>query len=133
MEAQTAQEIDRELEGRVAEAFSGLVALFRKLDAQPRSHATCSAVRKAVRKAAVKPPEGPDPGQLAEDLATLTRTEAEVLRKIGMGMTNREIAAAMFISPLTVRTHVKRVHDKLDVKGRARLAVTAARILASQA
>lgn len=59
----------------------------------------------------------------------LTATERNVLRLVGLGLSNEEIGRALFISPETVRTHVKNVHDKCGIKGRARLAVTAYRIL----
>jgi DNA-binding CsgD family transcriptional regulator len=55
----------------------------------------------------------------------LTDAEMGVLRLVGLGMTNKEIAAHLFISPMTARTHVKRAHAKCGVPGRARLAVTA--------
>lgn len=58
----------------------------------------------------------------------LTRAEMAVLKLIGQGQTNEEIAKALFISRLTVRTHVKRIHSKTGVQGRARLAVIAAKI-----
>ena len=56
---------------------------------------------------------------------TLTQSEFKVFRLLGLGLTNQEIAEGLFISPLTVRTHVKRIHAKCDIKGRARLALTA--------
>lgn len=55
----------------------------------------------------------------------LTPTEMMVFRAVGLGMTNIEIAASLYISPLTVRTHVKRIHAKCEVVGRARLALIA--------
>lgn len=55
----------------------------------------------------------------------LTDAELRVLKLLRLGMTNQEIGDALYISPVTVRTHVKRIHAKCDVKGRARLAVTA--------
>ena len=38
------------------------------------------------------------------------------------GMTNREIAAALFISPKTVEMHLGRSYSKLDVSSRSALA-----------
>jgi len=55
----------------------------------------------------------------------LTDAEVRVLKLLRLGMTNQEIGDALYISPVTVRTHVKRIHAKCDIKGRARLAVTA--------
>lgn len=67
-------------------------------------------------------------GQKEEVLAqihTLTQSEFRVFRLLGLGLTNQEIAESLFISPLTVRTHVKRIHAKCDIKGRAKLALAA--------
>ena len=56
---------------------------------------------------------------------TLTQSEFKVFRLLGLGLTNQEIAESLFISPLTVRTHVKRIHSKCAIKGRAKLALAA--------
>ncbi len=60
---------------------------------------------------------------------TLTKGEAAVLELVGLGLSNREIGQMLFISHDTVRTHVKRIHDKCAVEGRARLAVAAYRAM----
>jgi hypothetical protein len=44
---------------------------------------------------------------------------------LGLGLTNQEIAESLYISPLTVRTHVKRIHSKCGIQGRAKLALAA--------
>jgi DNA-binding CsgD family transcriptional regulator len=56
---------------------------------------------------------------------TLTQAEFKVFRLLGLGLSNEEVAQALFISPLTVRTHVKRIHAKCEIKGRAKLALAA--------
>ncbi len=56
---------------------------------------------------------------------SLTQSEFKVFRLLGLGLTNQEIAESLFISPLTVRTHVKRIHAKCGIQGRAKLALTA--------
>lgn len=56
---------------------------------------------------------------------SLTQSEFRVFRLLGLGLTNQEIAESLFISPLTVRTHVKRIHAKCSIQGRAKLALTA--------
>ncbi len=53
----------------------------------------------------------------------LTRAETDVLRALARGLANREIAAELFVSIETVRTHVGRVLAKLGVPTRARAAV----------
>jgi len=63
---------------------------------------------------------------LAEQVATrLTDREREVLARVGRGLTNDEIGAALFMSPATARTHVGRVLTKLGVRDRAGLVVVA--------
>lgn len=57
----------------------------------------------------------------------LSEREAEVLRHIARGESNAEIGAALFISPATVKTHVRSLLDKLDVRDRLQLAVAAYR------
>ena len=48
----------------------------------------------------------------------ITRRELEILEQIATGKSTREIAAALFVSENTVKTHASRVFDKLNVKRR---------------
>ena len=50
---------------------------------------------------------------------TLTRREAEVAELIAVGLTNREIAARLFLSPRTVDGHVEQILAKLEMKSRS--------------
>jgi NarL family two-component system response regulator LiaR len=58
-------------------------------------------------------------------LDQLTPTEFQVLRLVGQGMSNDEIAEAMFISKNTVRSHIKSIYAKLDTHSRLQLALYA--------
>ena len=58
-------------------------------------------------------------------LDQLTPTEFQVLRHIGQGKSNDEIAEAMFISKNTVRSHIKSIYAKLDTHSRLQLALHA--------
>jgi DNA-binding NarL/FixJ family response regulator len=49
----------------------------------------------------------------------LSRREAEVLRLIAAGLSNTEIAAALFVSSATVKTHVNRIFSKTGARDRA--------------
>ncbi|WP_353827452.1 response regulator [Agromyces sp. SYSU T0242] len=60
-----------------------------------------------------------------EALAALTDREREVLRLVGQGLTNDEIAAALVLSPLTAKTHVSRIMSKLHARDRVQLVVVA--------
>jgi len=55
----------------------------------------------------------------------LTPTEAKVVELVAAGLTNREIAAKLFVSLATVKTHLIHVFTKLDVRSRAELASAA--------
>ena len=71
------------------------------------------------------------PGPVAERLAermntpSLTDRETEVLRLIVGGNSNKEIAAALFISEATVKTHINSLLSKLGVSDRTQAATTA--------
>jgi len=64
---------------------------------------------------------GDDPFQ------TLTEREREVLQLIAEGNTNKEIAARLFLSVMTVETHRKRVIEKLGMRGTPELVLFAVR------
>ena len=51
----------------------------------------------------------------------LTPTEQRVAELAASGMTNRDVAAAFFISPKTVEVNLSRVYRKLDIHSRAQL------------
>jgi len=59
---------------------------------------------------------------------TLTERETEVLRLIARGESNKEIAAHLFISETTVKTHVKNIMQKLGVPSRTQAALYAASV-----
>ncbi|CNG48808.1 response regulator containing a CheY-like receiver domain and an HTH DNA-binding domain [Mycobacterium tuberculosis] len=56
---------------------------------------------------------------------SLSARELEVLRLVARGTANREIAAELFISEATVKTHLTHIYAKLDVKDRAAAVATA--------
>jgi len=60
--------------------------------------------------------------------STLVPAEVRVFRLMGLGLSDKEIAEGLSVSMNTVRTYAKRLHDKLAIEGRARLAVVAARM-----
>jgi LuxR family maltose regulon positive regulatory protein len=66
--------------------------------------------------------EGAGAGALPEPLSV---RELEVLKLIAAGLTNREIASALVISPETVKKHTASIYGKLGVRGRTEAAVKA--------
>ncbi len=56
------------------------------------------------------------------ELASLSAREAEVLRLLAEGLTDRQIAETLTISPRTVETHVGNILRKLEAKNRAEAA-----------
>jgi DNA-binding NarL/FixJ family response regulator len=65
------------------------------------------------------------PGLDDSRLAPLTGREREVLARVARGLTNDQIAAELFMSPATAKTHVNRMMAKLGVHDRAQLVVIA--------
>jgi DNA-binding NarL/FixJ family response regulator len=55
----------------------------------------------------------------------LTPREQEVLRLVGMGYTNRDVAQSLYISENTVKTHVTHLLNRLNLRNRAQLAIYA--------
>jgi DNA-binding NarL/FixJ family response regulator len=64
-------------------------------------------------------PPAAEGGPGAAALDQLTGRELEVLRLIGRGLSNEEIAEQLVIGEGTVKTHVGRIFDKLDLRDRA--------------
>jgi DNA-binding NarL/FixJ family response regulator len=59
------------------------------------------------------------------ELVGITDREREVLRLVGLGMSNAEIAAALYITQGTAKTHVARLLTKLGARDRVQLVITA--------
>lgn len=66
--------------------------------------------------------------RVAEQRTNLTPREAEVHELLAQGLTNKEIAALLHISPSTATVHVKHIFEKLGVRSRAE----AARVLVDE-
>jgi DNA-binding NarL/FixJ family response regulator len=69
-----------------------------------------------------RPPPG---GAVTDRLEELTDRELEVLTLMARGLSNSEIAASLFVSGATVKTHVNRVLSKLDLRDRVQAVVFA--------
>jgi DNA-binding CsgD family transcriptional regulator len=59
--------------------------------------------------------------------ASLTPTERDVVRLVGEGLGNNDIATRLFVSPRTVQSHLTHVYTKLGLTSRVQLAQEATR------
>ena len=66
-------------------------------------------------------------GHAPDALQELTEREREILRRIGKGLTNREIGAQLFLSEKTIKHYVTNILQKLQVRSRVEAALIAAR------
>jgi DNA-binding NarL/FixJ family response regulator len=68
------------------------------------------------------------PNEYADaETETLTEREVEVLRLVARGLSNKEIGSSLSISPLTVKSHLRSILDKLSLRGRVEAAAWAIR------
>jgi DNA-binding NarL/FixJ family response regulator len=88
----------------------GELAMSRRFAARALRH----FVEAAKRGRPIAAPEG--------DLLSLSPRENDVLAMLADGLTDREIANALTISPRTVETHVSNILHKLSVRNRAEAA-----------
>ena len=63
----------------------------------------------------------------ASGWASLTPTERDVVRLVGEGLANKDVAARLFVSPRTVESHLTHVYTKLGLSSRVQLAQEATR------
>jgi len=82
------------------------------------SPAVASAV--VIERAVAVQPERPAPGE------ALTPRELDIVRLVGKGLGNKDIARQLGVAVTTVRTHLNKVYDKLDSGSRLELALYAA-------
>jgi DNA-binding NarL/FixJ family response regulator len=68
----------------------------------------------------------PEPSEASrKPIAELTDRELEVLGMVARGLSNSELAAELFMSPATAKTHVSRLLTKLHARDRAQLVMIA--------
>ncbi len=82
---------------------------------------TPSVTRRVVNAFAATPQAPPDRSRLD----VLSERERDVLALVGQGLSNQEIADRLYMSPLTAKTHVSRIMQKLGARDRAQLVVVA--------
>ncbi len=67
----------------------------------------------------------PRPGEIPPGLAELSDRERQVFEHLAGGLSNADIARAMFVSEATVKTHVNRLFAKLGVRDRVQAVIFA--------
>jgi DNA-binding NarL/FixJ family response regulator len=81
-----------------------------------------SVTRRVIDRMAQQPvPELTDQAKLDE----LTPREREVLQLIARGLSNREIAAALVVEEATIRSHIRRILMKLELRDRVQIVIFA--------
>ena len=63
----------------------------------------------------------------SEQLLTLTDRELDIMKLVGEGKTNKEIAAILFLSIGTVKNHITHILNELELRDRTQLAIFAVR------
>ncbi len=82
---------------------------------RPRYEDRAASALRRLGRAVPRRGDGAGPGRLSG----LSGREAEVLRLVAQGKTNRDIAADLFLSVRTVDRHMSRIFEKLGVSSRA--------------
>lgn len=102
---------------------AGAIGYIRK-DAEPET--LLAAVRSVARgRPYIDPSVGRQILQAPAPTDDLTPREVEVLRQLALGLTNKEIGSALFISEETVKSHVGNLLGKLQVENRSQAIVQA--------
>jgi DNA-binding NarL/FixJ family response regulator len=78
--------------------------------------------RRLIEQFVRRPPPGATP---RAELAALSERELEVFRLVARGLSNAEVAAALFLSEATVKTHVTHILSKLSLRDRTQAVVLA--------
>jgi DNA-binding NarL/FixJ family response regulator len=96
-----------------------LQAIRRVADGDPML--SPSVTRSLIKQ--VAPPDSSRANRAQQRLSCLTDRERDVALAVGRGLSNAEIAAELYLSVPTVKAHVSRLFEKLDVTNRVQIAI----------
>ena len=103
------------------EQLSEALEAFERLGAAPWADRTRVELR-ATGGAAAEGDAAEKSAVAAAGLEELTAHELQIARLVAYGMTNREVAAKLFLSPKTIEYHLSQIYRKLDLRSRTQLA-----------
>ena len=99
--------------------LTAALATFDRLGARPWADRARAELEATGGPAGTRAEPAAGPGAGAHEL---TSSELKIALLVAQGMTNREVAAALFLSPKTVEHHLSSIYRKLDVRSRTQLA-----------
>lgn len=105
-------------------AYRGYPEIVVSLLSDPESHADLAQVLTLAGDATLMNGQAPPD----RSILSLSRREKEVLALLAQGQSNAQIGQTLFISPVTVKVHVRHVFDKLGVRSRAEAAMRASQL-----
>jgi two-component system NarL family response regulator len=129
------RELDENAHIVVLTTYDGDEDIYRAIKAGAKAYLLKDTARDALVETVRRVHAGETylPPQLAAKLAervsgeALSPREIEVLQRMALGKSNKEIGAELFISEGTVKTHIKSIFNKLDVVSRTEAVATANR------
>ncbi len=106
-------------------AYRGFPELLRQLSESHHIRPDLLALLSRANDGALASRVGLAPPPQLRKAAVLSSREREVLGLLCEGLTNRQIAGALFISPATVKVHLRHVYEKLGVQNRTQAILSA--------
>jgi DNA-binding NarL/FixJ family response regulator len=124
----TALALERALRSGMIECLVSVIRGFPDFAVAVLDEAARTPGAERMLQLAGVPATGGSSSEQAGSAFRLSPREREVLSLVAAGMTNRAIGEQLFISPVTVKVHVRNIFDKLGVRSRAEAALRAGQL-----